>query len=287
MLAARQHGLVTRAQLTELGLGRGAVEHRIATGALHVVRRGVYAVGHTALRPQAHLLAAMLWAGAGAALSHVSAASAWGIRPSSSAWIDVTVPRPRRGTAGIRVHHVVLAPEHVTVRDGIALTTVERTVYDCAGVWRREILRRSLEAAEAQRLVDWRLLEELAAGGGGRRGIRALRAILAERSVGVHVTRSELEAAFLDLLRAHGLPLPATNVLVEGFEVDCVWFDSRLVVELDGRRHHATAGAFERDRHRDRVLAAAGWRPVRVTWRQVHGDGRALARDMARLLRTR
>jgi very-short-patch-repair endonuclease len=284
--AAAQHGLITRAQLLGLGLGRGGIEHRIETGALHVVRRGVYAVGHTALRPRARLLSATLFVGADAVVSHATAADLHEIRHSASARVDVTVPRHIRGPAGVRVHIAALPPEHVTAVDAIPVTTVERTLYDGSAIWRPPVLRRAMEAAEAARLVDWRTLEEMAAGGDRRRGIRALRAILSERSIGERITRQELEARFLDLLRAAALPLPATNLIVEGLEVDCAWPGARLIVELDSRTHHGTADAFERDRRRDRVLALAGWRVIRVTWRQLHDEPEALARDLRALLAT-
>jgi very-short-patch-repair endonuclease len=282
MLAERQHGLVTRAQLRDLGVGPGAIDYRVRSGALVVVRRGVYALGHGALRPQARPLAAVLGSGPDAALSHAAAAAHWEVRPSAATLIDVTVPRRIRGQPGIRHHLAVLPADQVTIHDGIPVTTVARTIVDLAGVVPEPALRRAMEAAEGARLVDWAQVEALAQD--RRRGVRALRAILAERELGRRVTKRELEAAFLDLLRREGLPLPATNAWVEGFEVDCVWRDARLVVELDSRRYHATDGAFERDRARDRRLAAAGWIVVRVTWRQIHDEPFALLADLSGLL---
>ena len=54
-----------------------------------------------------------------------------------------------------------------------------------------------------------------------------------------------------------------------GFESDFAWGDHGLVVEVDGFAFHRTRGAFERDRARDAVLAAAGVRTLRFTARQV------------------
>jgi very-short-patch-repair endonuclease len=284
MLARRQHGLVSRAQLAEMGLSASAIDGRVRRGALHLVRRGVYAVGHRALPPRAHLMAAVLACGPGAVVSHASAAALWGIRPSAATRIDVTVADRRRGRAGIRVHHAPLPPEHVTVIDGIPVTTIERTIVDLAAVVRIESLRRAMEAAETARLPDWRIVDELVEAGEGRRGIRALRAIRAENSIGVRVTRSELERDFLDLLRRHDLPLPETNVVIEGFEVDCVWREHRLIVELDSRRHHDGTEAFERDRRRDRVLTAARWRVIRLTHRQQCYEHAAVAADLRSLM---
>jgi very-short-patch-repair endonuclease len=65
------------------------------------------------------------------------------------------------------------------------------------------------------------------------------------------------------------LERPETNVLIEGFEVDAVWRDARLIVELDGYETHGTRAAFEKDRDRDRRLTAKGWRTARVTYRDL------------------
>ena len=282
MLAEHQHGLVTRRQLTELGVGRGAVEHRLRVGSLHVVRRGVFAVGHRALRSRAHLLAAVLASPPGTVLSHRSAAALLGFRRSAATTVEVTVPSRRRGPNGLRVHHSALPPEHVTIHDAIPVTTPERTLLDLAAVLRPEALRHALEEAELQARPDWRVLGELVAAADGRRGVRALRAILEERSVGDRITKSRLERAFLAFLRRHGLPLPQTNAFVEGYEVDCVWRDARLVVELDSRLH-LDHGKFQRDRTRDRALTIARWRVIRVTWEHIHAGEHALQRDLRSL----
>jgi very-short-patch-repair endonuclease len=108
--------------------------------------------------------------------------------------------------------------------------------------------------------------------------------VLGRRRGGATVTRSDLEEMFITLIDAAGIPRPEINAIVEGFEVDAVWRDVRLVVELDGRDTHGTAAAFESDRHRDRVLQVAGWRVVRITYRQMRDTPRAVVDDV-RLLR--
>ncbi|MDP9385870.1 MAG: endonuclease domain-containing protein [Actinomycetota bacterium] len=81
------------------------------------------------------------------------------------------------------------------------------------------------------------------------------------------------------------LPRPAKNIRVEGYESDAVWRAQRLIVEPDGRAVHGTRRAFEADRARDRALTVAGWRVIRITWRQLHRDRPALAGDLRRLVR--
>src|SRR3954470_1025201 len=104
-LAARQHGVVSRGQLRELGLADSAIGYRIASGRLHRVHRGVFAVGHRLLTARGRWSAAVLACGPGAVLSHASAAALWELRPSPAVSLDVTIRRTGRLTRpGIRIH---------------------------------------------------------------------------------------------------------------------------------------------------------------------------------------
>jgi hypothetical protein len=148
--AGRQSGVVSRAQLYEMGFDDPAVERRITAGRLHRLHRGVYAVGHTIVPPRGRWLAAVLACGEGAVLSHRTAAAHWGIRPSAAARIDITVPRTSgvRSTAAIVVHRPGRPIENVT-RDGIPVTTAGRTLADLATALPRRSLEKACEAAEA------------------------------------------------------------------------------------------------------------------------------------------
>jgi hypothetical protein len=141
-----------------------------------------------------------------------------------------------------------------------------------------------MRQAETLRLTDKLTLGDLLLRYRHRSGNANARAVLEEAQRGLGVTRSELEDRFQAFLIDADLPMPVTNVLIEGFVVDCAWPDEKLIVELDGRAFHETAHAFEADRVRDRMLGAAGWRAVRVTWRQLHDAPAALRSDLRRLL---
>jgi hypothetical protein len=234
-------------------------------------------------------MAAVFAGGAGAALSHRSAGALWGIHPDSRSRIDVTAPRARRGRREIQFHRGRLARDEVTVERGIPVTTVARTVIDLAGVVGRRQVERALNEAEVVRLAESLSLGDLLARHPGRKGTRAVREILAAGRIGQGLRRSELEHRFLAFVEAAGLPRPEVNVWLEpapgrSIEADCVWRAKRLVVELDGHATHATRIAYERDRERDRMMQAAGWRVVRVTWRQLHGSPRAVAADLRALM---
>jgi very-short-patch-repair endonuclease len=281
-LAEAQHGVVTRAQLLELGLNRGSITHRIQLGRLVPVHRGVYTIGHRLLSREGRWMAAVLACGRGAVLSHLSAAALWRIRQSDR--IEVTTLAGHRGRSGIFVHRSPLREDERTAHRGIPTTTVPRTLLDLSAVVRPDDLRSALRQAEQLRLTDPLSLSDLAERYPRRPGAATVRALLQEAMRGLNVIRSELEERFQGLLLNAGLPLPQTNQLVEGFEVDCVWPQHRLIVELDGRAVHDTRYAFEEDRVRDRILAAAGWRVIRITWRQLHEEPHLVEADLRRLL---
>jgi very-short-patch-repair endonuclease len=268
-------------QLLRLGFTRRQIECRLASGRLHAIHRGVYAVGHRVLDSRGVQMAAVLACGRSAVLSHRAAARLWAIRPDSRRAIDVTVPGPgRRPRDRISVHAVrALDPRDRAVIEGIPVTTLARTLLDLAEVVPEDHVARAIEEAARRRIFDLRALEELLARSPGRRGRRRLRGALEDHII-EPATRSELERRFFALCREAGLPRPMVNTLVEGYEVDFYWPDIRLVAELDSFESHGTRRAFERDRERDATLMLAGHRVVRITWRQVT---RSPAKLVARL----
>ena len=289
-LAGCQHGVVARAQLIDLGLGRGAIARRIERGRLQRVHRGVYAVGHRVLSRQGRGMAAVLAAGPDAVLSHRSAAALWGLRTFGPRLPEVTAVPRRRAGPGVEVHHSRLTDDEMTEGEKIRVTTVPRTLLDLAAVLPRRQLERALQEAEVRRLGDLVSLEQLLVRHPRRRGTATLRSILASDRIGENVTRSQLEERFLALADRTGLSRPEinSNVEIAGrlIECDCVWRAQRVVVELDGHAFHAPRNAFEADRARDRAFQAAGWRVVRVTWRQLHREAERVSGDIRELLRS-
>jgi len=270
-LATRQHGVVSAAQAIAILGSRQRLEHRVRTGRLHRLHRGVYAVGHKRVSREGWWLAAVLACGPGAALSHRAAAALHGLRPAPGREPDVTVRGDggRRRRRGLTVHRsVVLTDEHVTVVDAIPVTDVPWTLVDLAGVVREPVLARALEQAEKLRVFDRRALEDAVELRPAAPGTRVLRALLAAQAAS-SLTASDAEAALLALCRAHGLPLPSMNVALGPYVIDALWVRERLALEIDSRLHHETRAAFQRDRRRDMWLLAHGWRPARVTPEQL------------------
>jgi very-short-patch-repair endonuclease len=284
-LARRQHGVVSRRQLAEVGLATGAINVRVDNGRLHVLHRGIYAVGHTLVTDKGRWMAAALAAGDGAALSHTAAAALWSMRSWRDRIIHVTAPT-QRSRPGIRFHCSRLPPDEVTVEDGIPVTTPARTLFDLAGVAPLAQLRRAVKEAEVKRLWGQLSLPDLLERHPGRPGAAAIRAVIEMPDRGV--TRNDVEEALAALVRRARLPNPLSNTALKlgsrFVEPDCMWPEQRVIVEVDGYETHGTRDSFESDRARDRALTAAGWRVVRVTWRQLRDESEAVARDLRALL---
>lgn len=285
-IAERQHGVVARWQLLAMGFGPDAIDHRIAAGRLHRVQRGVYAVGHTRLTLRGHFIAAVLSFGPGAVLSHRSAARLWNLLPDSRRAIDVTVARGGgRSRANVRIHHArALHPDDVTILDGIPVTSVARTLLDLAAAENADRLEDAIERAETHKLFDLEAVEQLLMRSPKHKGRRPLLTALTDVVQTVPGTRRELERAFQRLIKQARLARPEVNVEVGGYEVDVVWHEQRLVVELDSREFHLTRRAFEADRERDARLQVAGYRVIRITWRRLTNEPDAIMGELRELL---
>jgi hypothetical protein len=280
-LVVRQHGVVSRRQLREVGLSNTMVARWLDTGRLHPLHRHVFALGHTALSLKGHLFAALLYAGAGAALSHTTAAWAWRLIETEPTRIHLTVPGRRRSLPEVRIHHSrrVEATEH----NGLPVTTVSRTLLDLATVLSPRQLRRALAEADYRGLLDPG--EIAAALKHGRPGSKGLRLALRSHMPALAATLSELEERFLEVCESAGLPMPEVNARVGGMRVDALWREERVVVELDGSAAHGGWAAIKRDRERELALRSLGFSVVRYTWEQVNRRVEHVVTDLRAVLR--
>jgi len=243
-------------------------------------------------------LAAVIRVGEDAVLSHRSAAELWGIARASGqepGWergglapIDVSTPRATRSPAGIRRRFCRLDPTEKTLRRRIPVTTLARTLFDIAARRSPDAFEAVLRQAEYVHRFRLEELERLLAIHPGNRGTTTIRACLHRlEQAPKGRSRSRLEDRFAALLARSNLPRAELNVLLDigddMVEADCMWREQRLIVELDGRDAHEAHVAFESDRERDRRLQVAGWRVIRVTWRQLD-DPAPLMTDLNRLL---
>ena len=286
-LATRQHGIVGRRQLVELGETVGRIDRAVARRWLLPVHRGVYAVGHRSLTPEAWWMAGTLAAGPGAVLSHRAAADLWGLTGRRRPHADVCVTRRRLSRPRLTVHECALYPDEVTTERAIPTTTVARTILDLAALETLPRLEQAIGRARTALGASGPSVLDLVRRYPHCRGAVALRDALGLDSPSV--TRSELELRFLEFVRQRGLPSPLVNAEIQlsggPLEVDCYWPELGLVVELDGYAYHADRSAFETDRARDLALIAAGLRTARVTWRRLRDEPDRLERELRAAMR--
>jgi very-short-patch-repair endonuclease len=268
-LAARQQGIVTRAQMVAAGLSRHAIAGHVGNGWLVARHRGVYQLGAFG-GPFADEMAALLACGPHGVLSHWAAAALFELCSRAGRPVDVTITQGRAGRRpGIRVHRpTALPPCDVVLKHGLMVTTPARTLVDLAASTTRAELERLTEEAQVQRLASPAELLAVIARGTGRPGVRRMRSVVDSIDEPLF-TRSEAEKRLRALCRSAALPLPRMNVKRAGWEVDAVWDVQRLVVEVDGYKFHSTRAKFERDRRKDADLTLAGYRVLRITWRRL------------------
>lgn len=283
-LAREQHGVVSRRQLVRLGISERLIEQRVSAGRLLPVFAGVYGVGHDIIGHRGWWSAALLSGGDGAVLSHTSAAACWGLlAPRNRTEIirdfsreppqSINGPRRSPNKSKLVVHRTTRLPEEeTTTRDGFPTTTVPRTILNLAATRSESQLEGLVAEAERMRLLDWRQLRDVSSRGKGWAGVGKLREIVGRWHPDVADTKSGLESRFLQFCRARALPDPIVNTYVEGYEVDCVWKEQRLIVELDSVRFHSDLRTFERDRRKDTILTRAGYEVRRVTHEQLRDD---------------
>jgi very-short-patch-repair endonuclease len=283
-LARAQHGVVARAQLIEHGLTAKAIAHRIRTGRLHRLWRGVYAVGRPEVDRYGLWMAAVLSCGRKALLSHRSAAALWGIaKHSPEIKIEVVVPwELRRRRPGIHLRRRVdLSAEHRREASGIPVTDPVSTLVDLASCVVEWQVEKAINDADRLGLVDPVALRAEVEGLPPRPGMACLRRLLGCDAL----TDTGLERKFLSIVREAGLPLPQTQVWVNGYRVDFHWPDLGLIVETDGWGHHRTAGEQATDHRRDQTHTKAGLTTLRFAEKQVRHEPRQVQATLSAVMR--
>jgi hypothetical protein len=273
-LAVRQHGLVTRAQVSALGVTRQAWYRALNAGRLLAVAPGVAALPGVAPSAEQRILAAVLSLGPGTMASHTAAAYLWGVPVAPIPPVDITTIHRNRGTTLSWVHlHTPtdLGDLRPVVRQGVPTTNPLRLLCDLGqtspGSVERVLEHFLLEGTVSRSAAQTALRRHARK---GRHGVVALRDALESWSIGDKPPDSRLELRMAELTRRWGLPQPEFHALVCGYEVDFLFRPEQLVVECDGwDAHGRDRKQFERDRGRDAELAAKGWLVLRFTWFQI------------------
>jgi hypothetical protein len=303
-LLGRQHGVIATRQLAGVGMTRSQADSWVRRGLFVRVRRGVLRSCGSAPTWRMAAAAAVLAAGEGAVLSHGSAARLWGLTDGRADGppggdpdtqpLELTAGRPRR-LDGVVGHRHRLDPSEMTVRFGIPVTTIERTLLDLAERWPAgrlgrvvdDALRRGLTTLErVGRILGRRV-------GPGRRRWRPLRQVLSARGEGYDPGANEWEQRMNRNWERWGLPPGPRQhrVRVAGgrsYRLDRAITELRIGVEWNGRAYHGTRSGFEYDSERRSALLRAGWLILDFTpastRQQIVATVRAACEERRRLL---
>jgi hypothetical protein len=270
-IARRQQRNVTRQQLLAIGIPGTSIDYRVRHGRLFPSHRAVYAVGCPPITPQERAMAAVLACGEGAVLSHGSALALWGIWKRWDIPFDVTVELDRR-PKGVKVHRHrrTLDRRDTTRHQGIPVTTLARTLLDQAPHLKRKSLNRAFNTGRQNGHVSVdavRAVVERYPLHPGKAALEHCLGLAQERP-----TRSQLEDDFPAFCRRYGLPEPIMDTMVCGYEVDALFAEEKVIVELDGWPFHSSRTSFEDDRDRDADAAAGGFLTVRITAERFEED---------------
>jgi very-short-patch-repair endonuclease len=272
-LAAALYGLITRAQAAELGATKDVIRHRLRKGRWERLSGDVFRLAGAPPSWRQSLMSARLSWGAGAAISHRTAAALWHLAGFEPGPIELTVPRTRRRAGPGIVHRHPLHRPDVTTVEGIPITTPARTLIDLASVAPREAVEEAMDDALRRGMVSVGLLRRRlgAIGRPGRPGVALMRVLLDARDPSTAVPQSVLERRLLRALDRGGLPTPLLQHEIRQDDrlvavVDFAYPEARLAIEADGYRWHSGRIRWDHDRARRNRLTLLGWRIIHVTW---------------------
>ncbi len=276
--AARQHGVVNRLQCLAAGLTEHALQHRLETGSLIRVLPGVYRVAGAPRTWRQALMAALLWAGPGAVVSHRAAAAIWHAPGFEEGKVEIQAVRGFRRRSGIDCHRTRSLPaKDIAEIDSLRVTTPARTVVDLAAFVSRKVLEGALDDFLRRRLVTLEAVAEAmdVLGTKGRKGMAALKAALTVRFGQGGPSHSAMERRLYEVLVAAGLPRPRKQHKVwrNGklfAQFDCAYVRAMIGIEADSYKWHGTRGDWDGDRARDRILRLMGWKVLRFSWEEIY-----------------
>jgi very-short-patch-repair endonuclease len=276
-IAARQHGVLTKQQALDEQMTERQINHRVRTERWLTIHPGVYRIVGAPMSPRQRAMAACLWLGDDACVSHDTAARVLRLDGiSRKTRLHVSVPidavTARVGPRPFTLHRVTpFDAVDRTIVDDLPCTSPVRTLIDLAGVVSEETLEIAFESARRLGLlsVDRMAARFVQIGGRGRKGSAKVRRLLEHQQVGARPLESPLEVKMWRLLRRSGMTMPARQIRIGTYRVDFLWRPVSLIVECDGFEAHAGRLRWKRDRRRVADLELLGYRLVHVTWDDV------------------
>lgn len=286
-LAARQHGVFSRAQARRAGMSARAIAGRVSRGEWIQVHPGVYRPRAIPASWRSDLAAALIWAGREGLVTHQAAGRLWRLDGLEDGAVEISV-RIGRDLPGVIVHR--LRPGDRPTRrlvEGFPLTSPERTLLDIAGVLPAPRAGLALDDALRRRLTTLRRLRRIleVEGRCGRKGTATLRRLLTVRDGAEALLESALETRLFRLLKGAGLPRPTPQFEVRSgrrvvARLDFAYPELRLGIEAHGYRWHGGYERWRRDLRRDNALKRLGWVVLVFSWDDVVGEPRRVLEEV-------
>jgi len=275
-VSSSQYGLLSRRQAREVGLSPTQIEGLLARGSWVRVLPSVYRAAAAPESWPQPLMAAFLWAKGKAVISRQAAAALWEFENYWRTRVELSGLSKLSPPPGVVYHRVTrLAAADLTIRRGIRVTSVARTLVDLAAVVTPRTLERTLDEGLRRQMVTLKALRHCIERNGrrGRGGIAHLEALMAERYQ-QHAPDSPLETDVAALVRESGLlPGVKRHLVVEGdqviAEVDLAWPQEKVAVQVHGSSFHRQPRTWENDQHVENQLQLHGWLVVKITARML------------------
>lgn len=272
-LAARQYGCISLAQACNLGMSDDAVHRLVKRGVWVRVLPGVYLIEGAPRGWKQQLMAAWLWLGDEAAVSHRSAAALWRIPGFPPGPVELVTTTSRQSRAGIEVHRTKQLGKHETGWLGpFAVTTPTRTLVDLSAVAGPEVFEVAFHFCLYQGSASLARLRHAAQThqGRGARGAPLLREMLDLYSSCDRPPESPLEVRVSSLISRAKLPPPQRQYAVfaggSNYRIDLAYPSARLAIEVDSYRWHSSRLSWDSDKLKIAALQAAGWNVVQATY---------------------
>ena len=198
-------------------------------------------------------------------------------------------PSGERLGKDVRGHTRPYADTEVTTLGRLRVTSLERTVVDCAMM---------LDYRQGLVLVDHALrlganldlMNALAGNLPGRSGVRNLRLVLANADIRAESAGETLTRELLARLK---LPMPEAQVEVQSrvgrHRLDFAWREKKVALEFDGKvkyfDYKPTAEVLFQERRREKALTEDGWYFVRLEWKDLFREQEFKNRILAALAR--
>lgn len=132
-IAEDQGGYFSLTQARTIGLGKTQIYRALKRGKFEKATRGVYRFVQFPASQFEEIHAAVLSVGEHAVVGFQSALYVYDLSDIIPDEIHLILPATRsRRRPGIRVHTIQLIPENVTQFEGLPITTIDKTILDCA-----------------------------------------------------------------------------------------------------------------------------------------------------------